>query len=380
MNYYTYIDDPTVKQRKLNVSPAAQSKSEYIIQKLKDIKEPFSVITLARTANEGVCYPEVQYTNQNGIRIKALKDEKYKSGLRKYISSIRYHFRILKQFLQVNKGDTIIVYHSLNHAMELCIAKKIRGFKLILEVEEIYQDVVSCGKMRAYWERKAIKAADGYILSTETLSKVIQPSKPYIVVNGTYHAEPKRNVGFNDDKIHCVYAGTFEPAKGSATAVAAAGFLPENYHVHILGFGTEEQIENTKTHIRQVQERTKCTISYDGLKTGEEYIQFLQKCHIGLCTQGTDVKYTETSFPSKILGYLANGLRVLAARISVVVNSEVGDALYYYDSQEPQEMAKAITNIPINEDYDSRHLLNELDMKCGKNLKQLLEQVKDELN
>ena len=169
MNYYTYIDDPTVKQRKLNVSPAAQSKSEYIIQKLKDIEETFSVITLARTTNEGACYPEVQYTNQNGIRIKVLKDEKYQSGLRKYISSIRYHFRILKQFLQVNKGDTIIVYHSLNHALELCIAKKIRGFKLILEVEEIYQDVVSCGKMRAYWERKAIKAADGYILSTEAV-------------------------------------------------------------------------------------------------------------------------------------------------------------------------------------------------------------------
>ena len=55
MNYYTYIDDPTVKQRKLNVSPAAQSKSEYIIQKLKDIEETFSVITLARTTNEGAC-------------------------------------------------------------------------------------------------------------------------------------------------------------------------------------------------------------------------------------------------------------------------------------------------------------------------------------
>ena len=49
--------------------------------------------------------------------------------------------------------------------------------------------------------------------------------RPYIVVNGTYHSEFERDAGFADDKIHCVYAGTFDPTKGGADAAAAAEFL-----------------------------------------------------------------------------------------------------------------------------------------------------------
>lgn len=37
MRYYTYIDDPVLKDRNLGVSPAGQSKSLYIIPKLKSL-------------------------------------------------------------------------------------------------------------------------------------------------------------------------------------------------------------------------------------------------------------------------------------------------------------------------------------------------------
>lgn len=164
----------------------------------------------------------------------------------------------------------------------------------------------------------------------------------------------------------------FDPTKGGAAAAAAAEFLPEKYHVHILGFGTEEQKKQLQELIASVQKKTKCTLTYDGLKGGEEYIQFLQKCHIGLCTQIPDAKYTETSFPSKVLVYLANGLRVLSVRIPAVENSAVGGILYYYDNQSPQEIANAIMSIPMEEGYNSRQLLNQLDKDCENNLKRLM--------
>lgn len=129
-----------------------------------------------------------------------------------------------------------------------------------------------------------------------------------------------------------------------------------------------------------VQKRTKCILTYDGLKLGEEYIRFLQKCQIGLCTQIPDAKYTETSFPSKILVYLANGLQVLSVRIPAVENSEVGEMLFYYDTQSPREIANAIMKIPVGEIYDSRMLLNQLDKDCEKNIKQLMEYIDDELD
>ena len=196
------------------------------------------------------------------------------------------------------------------------------------------------------------------------------------MINGTYHAEPDRHVSFNDKKIHCIYAGTFDPTKGGAAAAAAAAeFLPENYHVHILGFGTEEQTEYLKKQIAEVPKKAKCTLTYDGLKSGEEYIQFLQKCQIGLCTQIPDAKYTETSFPSKVLVYLANGLRVLSVRIPAVEQSSVGDMLYYYDEQKPEKIAEAIQSIDMNLPYDSRERLEMLDKKATKDIQELLKEI-----
>ena len=142
----------------------------------------------------------------------------------------------------------------------------------------------------------------------------------------------------------------------------------------------EEQKERLLHQIENVQRKTKCTLTYDGLKSGEEYTQFLQKCQIGLCTQIPDAKYTETSFPSKVLVYLANGLRVLSVRIPAVEESAVGKILYYYDKQSPQEIANAIMRIPIEGNYDSRKLLNQLDKACEKDIKWLMEKVNDAIN
>ena len=76
--------------------------------------------------------------------------------------------------------------------------------------------------------------------------------------------------------------------------------------------------------------------------------------------------------------YLANGLRVLSVRIPVVENSEVGGILYYYDTQSPREIADAIVNIPMKEDYNSRQILNQLDKDCERNLKRLMEKINNE--
>ena len=305
------------------------------------------------------------------------------------IGTLLLHLQLLHYLLtQAKRDEPIIVYHSLGYMRIIRCARKIKKFKLILEVEEIYADVSENKKTRRK-ELQFFRCADAYIFPTKLLSNEINKSnKPEVIIHGTYQVEPDRKCNiFKDDiqesvekVIHCVYAGTFDPTKGGAAAAAAAEFLPENYHVHILGFGTDEQKKQLQELIAAVQKKTKCTLTYDGLNSGEEYIQFLQKCHIGLCTQIPDAKYTETSFPSKVLVYLANGLRVLSVRIPAVENSAVGGILYYYDNQSPQEIANAIMSIPIEEDYNSRQLLNQLDEDCERNLKRLMEKMNNELD
>ena len=177
---------------------------------------------------------------------------------------------------------------------------------------------------------------------------------------------------YSDDKIHVVYAGTFDPRKGGATAAAATEWLSEKYHIHILGFGSSNDTEHIKKVIQNTNEKSKATVTYDGLLSGEDYIQFLQKCQIGLSTQNPDADFNSTSFPSKILSYMANGLRVVTIRIPAIESSDVGQNLYYYDNQTPQDIAKAIMSVDLNDGYDGRVRIAELDKQFRNDLKILL--------
>ena len=227
-------------------------------------------------------------------------------------------------------------------------------------------------------ENFMFSAASSYIFSTELLNtEVNKDNKPYAICNGTYRAEPSliNEKIFNDKgKINCVCAGTFDPRKGGAAAAAAAAeFLPENYHIHILGFGNEAETKAMKDLINEIAKKSEASVTYDGLLSGEDYIRFIQSCDIGLSTQNPDAAFNATSFPSKILSYMANGLRVVSIRIPAIEGSAVGNYMYYYDEQTPREIAKAIMSVNTNDGYDGRKIISKLDQSFCCEIKKLLE-------
>ena len=118
-----------------------------------------------------------------------------------------------------------------------------------------------------------------------------------------------------------------------------------------------------KKHILEIDEKSKAHVSYDGLLSGEEYIRFIQSCDIGLSTQNPDAAFNATSFPSKILSYLSNGLRVVSIRIPAIEGSDVGDKLFYYDEQTPKQIADAILSVDMAQAYDSRSDIVDLSNK-----------------
>ena len=378
--YLTYYKPLKLQGWYFDISPAGQQKSEYIVEQLSKNTNYCTIINLAETSKKWGFVSKKHFTLFKNIEYIIWRGFGKPNGLAR---KAHYYFRRmqLKHFLNsLTKDDVVIAYHSLITADIYTKTIRKRKYKLILELEEIYQDVVNCGKRKAFWERQVINSADGFILSTKALKREIPTSKPFIICNGTYHIEPNMGSSFEDNKVHCVYAGTFDPIKGGAAAAAAAAeFLPEKYHIHILGFGTAEQKDNIKTLVENIQKKAKCIITYDGLKSGKDFVSFIQKCHIGLCTQIPDSKYAETSFPSKILVYLANGLRVLSVRVSVVEQSSVGELLHYYDNQTPQDIAVAITQIDVAQQYDSRERLKELDNAFGHELHELIESVQHEI-
>ena len=91
------------------------------------------------------------------------------------------------------------------------------------------------------------------------------------------------------------------------------------------------------------------------------YLKFLQSCQIGLSTQTPEGDYNDSSFPSKVLSYLANGLRVVSIRIPVLERSSIAALLSFYDEDTPEAIAAAIQKIDLTQPYDSRAVIRQLD-------------------
>ena len=258
----------------------------------------------------------------------------------------------------VKKNEKILVYHSIWITVPILIAQKIKKFKIILEVEEIYQDVMTLHPFFDKWENKMLHNADAYLFSTDILPHKLKIKKPYCVIYGSYSVEEKINTPSNDNKIHVVYAGIIDQEKkGAFNALASAQYLPENFVLHIIGFG------DTKTLlplIKKQNETTLCKTYFHGKKMGSEYVSFCQGCHIGLSTQKMDGAYLQSSFPSKILSYLGMGLNVVSCSIKCVELSKISTFVTYYHEDNYEKIANAIIECSKNLQQDSRTYITKL--------------------
>lgn len=373
MKYIGYYDCEQNKGENRNYVLAATNKMTYIASVLARNGAPVEIISASGTLNTKPC-PGKTLEIAPDIMLKLFPSMGTGGRIKRVLSRWRLHAHLfLYLMIHIRKGETVILYHSLGYMGLIRLIRAVKKFRLILEMEEIYGDVLG-KKNVSERERKFAAQADGYIFPTVLLKEHLDiADKPYVLIHGTYQVEPQISDGFGDDKIHVVYAGTFDPRKGgAAAAVAAAEFLPENYHVHILGFGSSRDVANMKQVIKDVSGKTKATVTYDGLLSGEDYIRFIQSCQIGLSTQNPDADFNATSFPSKILSYMANGLRVVSIRIPAIETSAVGNDMYYYDKQTPEEIAKAIANIDLLDDYAGRDLILKLDKQFRQEIKEIL--------
>ncbi len=370
--YMAYYNSTNSSERR-NAVLSSVNKMNYICEALENNGYNTEIVSASGTTEKKFCKSKkVKLTDKTTLKLFSSLPR-----LNRIVSVIDRVILKTKLFLYMikntNKDSIVMVYHSLGYMSLVKRLKKLKGFKLIIEAEEIYGDVNGDEKT-SQKEYDFFKIADAFIFPTELLSeKVNTEKKPEVIIYGTYHIEKELSKLFSDGKIHCVYAGTLDPRKGGAIASAeSALFLNENYHIHILGFGNEKEKAETLNTIDSISKKSKAKITYDGLLSGEEYIKFIQSCDIGLSTQNPNGKYNDTSFPSKILSYMANGLRVVSVRIPVVEESGIGKCVYYYDEQTPENIAKAIKSIDFSEEYDSRKTIGVLDKAFICNLKTML--------
>lgn len=371
--YLGFYNNALISHESREFFPAADTKIDYIRTVLAEQFKEVHIITASGTKEHKFVAGGLTPLDKN-TDLRTFHSLGRRGKLKRIIGRAYLKLQLLRYLLcTLNDSDILVVYHSLSYMQIVNIAKRIKKFKLIEEVEEIYADVTRNSKTKKK-EFMFFDIADGFIFSTRFLNDEINVNnKPYAVANGTYKSEPVLCQKSDDKKIHVVYAGTLDPRKGGAVAAAkVAKFLPPNYHVHILGFGSDEQKNKLINVVEESNLRGAAKVTHDGLLVGDEFKRFIQSCDIGLSTQNPEASFNATSFPSKILTYMANGLKVVSIRIPAVEESDVGKYVVYYNEQAPHDIAKAILSVPGAVDYDTRDVLEKLNLDFAESMSVLI--------
>lgn len=373
--YLGHYSCEQIEAEKRRASPPGMSKMSYVIGVMSQILDGDATVvspcetSLSRLVRGGL------HRLDDRISLKTFDS----LGGNKVARALGHMLTVgqLKRYLfsRVKAEDTLIVYHSLALMDIVRRLKDKTNCKLVIEVEELYSDVKENHSLRKR-EIDYLRIADEYVFITDLLEKEINGGqKPYSILHGTYRAVPRLSEKNTDGRIHVVYAGSFNPVKGGAlSAIEAAEHLDSHYVLHVLGKGNPADTQRVKDKIDEISPKTACEIIFDGYKTGEEFDRLIQSCHIGLSTQQPDGKYNASSFPSKVLMYMSNGLPVVSVRIPAVESSRVGEYMFYYDSPTPLHIAETIRNLPVERYTDQQicQKLAELDRVFAAELAQRL--------
>jgi len=343
-----YISDADKTRYRGNVP--GNLKMHYIVEQLLDSGFVPEIISFASTNERGGFFCN-NVTKSQGCNLTYLGGIGGKNRLAQKIDLLLKRILFVYYFVfKFKKQDTIILYHSVAITNLCARLKKLVKRKVIVEVEEVYGYSAVEDKPWVENEIKAIKQMDYYIFVNDGIPQKFNIEKDRFVVNFGVGRIPKRTrQRFNDGKMHVVYAGTIEMRKlGAMTAVLSARYFPDNYILHILGFGTEENVQILKNLIEEINEEIgREKVEYNGYKSGSELDDFLFSCHIGLSSNVMRPNFANNSFPSKVITYMCHDLAVVLGYAKAFYNVQMSDGWEFYHEHTPRAIAKAVSDVEI---------------------------------
>lgn len=375
--YLGHYNKPSITKEDRRVSLAAATKIDYIIDVLNKLSFNIDFVSMAEPAGLYFC-PGGLFKIKPQCTLRLWSALSGKNKINRFINILLLRKRTEQYLGKLGPDDVVICYHSLEFCKFLSRIKSKTGFRLILEVEEVYADVTGRDIDREL-EKSCFESADGFLFSTELLAqKVGCKKRPYAICSGVYRMMPKIVDRRKDGQIHVVYAGTLDPRKGAAAAAAAGALLDGSYAMHILGNGRDDEVEFIKTAVEKANSTSRgCKVTYEGFKSGREFDTFIQSCHIGLSPQSPGAAFNATSFPSKVFMYLSNGLDVVSVDLPVFTD-DVRQMLTIVPDNSPHSLVDGIrrtSDTRAHQEFDTAAKIKELDLKFRQELSNLIASV-----
>jgi hypothetical protein len=374
IHYIGYYRDENNEENYLGNIPG-MLKMRYIKNILKRIG--YGVCIYSLCAGKSIYNKEKTVVVDSGeaviYRSSIFHKNKFFTLIDRYVLNIQFHCYM---FFQIKKNDTIIVYHSGFVTKAIEFWEKLKNLNVIIEIEEIYGYSATKDMPSVYKEIKSLKLYRKFIVVNDIIPETLNLNKgDYVISCGVCEIPERKCQHFDDGLIHIVYAGTIERRKlGALTAIEASCFLPDNYFMHILGFGNNEAIKLALQKINQINKSAgRKRVEYHGMLRGEELTNFYHKCHIGISSYVMRPNFAYHTFPSKITTYMCHGLAVVLGYTKAFENHELSRNWSFFYEYKPEKVAEAILRINISKSYShDLDIIKKMDLELCEWLKKEL--------
>ena len=186
-----------------------------------------------------------------------------------------------------------------------------------------------------------MKRLDGYVLLTEEMNNVANPSgKPHIVMEGSCEVTYcNKEIALSDDisKKVCLFSGSVNEANGINILVKAFQMSSlSDVDLHIYGSGpyTEKLVQACRRH---------SNILYNGTVRNDIVVNKQKEADLLINPRPSNIEFGAFSFPSKLIEYMASGTPVLTTRLPGIP-IEYYDYVYVIEDESPSGIAVAIRN------------------------------------
>ena len=372
LNYYSHDGD----NDSLKVVYSCIPKVDYIVKKLLQCGERVTIVS-AVNSNKGI-FKGKTVQLEEGLELKYFTTFAAKNRFMRVVNVVFLRMQILVYLLtNIKNDDKLIVYHSMFYRNVIEIYKRVFRKRFCLEIEDVFTSVNKNISNMATKEWRYFRFSDSYLCVNDLLKEKLPKEKKKLVSYGSYETVPKYEKE-NSDYKELVYAGIVEQYRNAAfIAIDSMTYLDSTYHLSILGFGDNADLAIMQQKIELVNAKKgyEC-ISFLGRKSGDEYYQYLQNCDVALSTHvydETNMKSADDTFPSKLLVYLANNLKIVAQRLECLEKSVFNQHIFFYDKPEPKLIAKTIERAFNSKNYQmGSELIMQLDKVFAKQLEDIL--------
>lgn len=245
----------------------------------------------------------------------------------------------------VRRADVVVTYNlDPMKAIPVLLTKPILKFRWIVEFEELYRGLGARYWLHRMFERLGAKRADGFILSNRgVLDRLRLGTDPdrLAVASGyvpAYGGEIRKSFSGPNPIATLLYAGNLDEARGVLRFIQS--FLRIDCHARLLitGRGTMQN------RIRDLAEMHR-NLEYLGMLPEREFAEVLADADVCVNPQPVDHEFTDSSFPSKIVNYLAHGKIVVSTKSEAVLASPYRDMIIFYDDTSDENLQSVLHRV-----------------------------------